>query len=340
MQILLDTDTASYEELDAAIEFLAKFRGTAQRDCTPPRVTGETTDDQLERGMDAAAPPPPPAEFTLPPGLHDIGENDVEVEIDSVVAVVELPAAPPPPPPPISAVPVAAATVIPAATAPVSSMAIPAPTPAPPGPAVPAELDSRGMPWDARIHASNRSKTIKQEWKRKRGVDENLVTAVEAQNKPKNEQPIYQGTTVNLIPPPGTFAAAVSTPATPAPAMSAAQAEAATFGHMAPHAVSSHSIPAAPVSPAPALTAPPPPPPPVVGPSSTVSTPIQAPTTAPPDFRGLMQKIQAASAAGKLSAEQVNAALAGVGLRPEEMAQLINNAPLIASVNAAVDACL
>jgi hypothetical protein len=58
------------------------------------------------------------------------------------------------------------------------------------------------------------------------------------------------------------------------------------------------------------------------------------------DFRGLMQKIQAATAAGKLSTEQVNGALAGVGLRPEEMAQLINNAPLIASVNAAIDSCL
>ena len=53
-----------------------------------------------------------------------------------------------------------------------------------------------------------------------------------------------------------------------------------------------------------------------------------------------MQKIQSATAANKLTAEQVNAALAGVGLKPEEMAQLINNAPLIASLNAAVDACL
>ena len=58
------------------------------------------------------------------------------------------------------------------------------------------------------------------------------------------------------------------------------------------------------------------------------------------DFRGLMKKIQEATAANKLTADQVNAALAGVGLKPEEMAQLINNAPLIASLNAAVDACL
>ncbi len=53
-----------------------------------------------------------------------------------------------------------------------------------------------------------------------------------------------------------------------------------------------------------------------------------------------MQKIQAAASIGKLSTDQVNAALAGVGLKPEEMAQLIGNTLYIASVNAAIDACL
>ena len=53
-----------------------------------------------------------------------------------------------------------------------------------------------------------------------------------------------------------------------------------------------------------------------------------------------MQKIQAGTAAGKLTNEHVTAALGSVGLRPEEMHALINNAPLIASVNAAVEKCL
>jgi hypothetical protein len=325
VQFLIDTATDKPAELYRIGRWLAEQFETVGASANRDAVA--------DSALDAPLPPPPPADPAVVAGMIPATDpaDDIDVEVDSVVAVVELPAAPPPPPP----VSLWTAEAAKPAT-------LPPATPAPPGPAVPAELDSRGMPWDARIHASNRSTTIKNEWKRKRGVDENLVTAVEAQNKPKNaEQPIYQGTTINLLP----VASAVAplAPVTPLPAMSAVQAETSLFGRMAPPAVSSHSTAAAPGYHAPAMTAPPPPPPPVVGPSSTVSTPTPVPTSAPPatiDFRGLMQKIQAASAAGKLTPDQVNAALAGVGLRPEEMAQLINNAPLIASVNAAVDACL
>ena len=53
-----------------------------------------------------------------------------------------------------------------------------------------------------------------------------------------------------------------------------------------------------------------------------------------------MRKIDAATRGGTLTAAQVNAALASVGLKPDEIGQLINNALLIASVNAAVDASI
>lgn len=43
------------------------------------------------------------------------------------------------------------------------------------------ELDSDGLPWDARIHAETRSKVKAGSWKRKRGVDESVVAEVEAQ---------------------------------------------------------------------------------------------------------------------------------------------------------------
>jgi len=87
----------------------------------------------------------------------------------------------------------------------------------------------------------------------------------------------------------------------------------------------------------PSTAAVPPPPP-----SVTVAAPATLPTTAAivttvVDFRSLMQKIQSATMAGKLSVEQVNAALASIGLKPEEMAQLIGNVLLISSVNAAID---
>jgi predicted P-loop ATPase len=72
---------------------------------------------------------------------------------------------------------------------------------------------------------------------------------------------------------------------------------------------------------------------------STVAPP--PPPSAPVvDFRQMMMKIQAATRGGTLTAEQVNAALASVGLKPDEIGQLINNALLIASVNAAVDASI
>ena len=100
-------------------------------------------------------------------------------------------------------------------------------------------------------------------------------------------------------------------------------------------ATASAVVPVTTVAPAPPAVPPPP-----AAPLAATSSAAPSTGNVPIDFRGLMQKIQAATAANKLTAEQVNAALAGVGLKPEEMAQLINNAPLIASLNAAVDACL
>lgn len=43
------------------------------------------------------------------------------------------------------------------------------------------ELDSAGMPWDARIHASTKTKVKDGTWKKMRGVDEDLVAEVEAE---------------------------------------------------------------------------------------------------------------------------------------------------------------
>lgn len=44
-----------------------------------------------------------------------------------------------------------------------------------------AELDSEGMPWDARIHSSAKSKTQDGKWKLARNVDKALVEAVKAE---------------------------------------------------------------------------------------------------------------------------------------------------------------
>lgn len=318
MQLLIDTDIIPMPELGALINYLddilvirrgkeeAPAPSAANDQREPLRTTGHEPTSlspaDIRTAINAAVPPPPiryvdemSTGVPAPPAGWDqvVSDNDPEVEFDNDGGVTALTvsagAAPPPPPPP----PVVYDTT----QRPIVSnhVSIPA-VPAPPGPVVAAELDVRGMPYDARIHASNRAKKIDGSWKNRRGVDAALVATIEAQNKPGN------------APTPG-----VSTMVAPArPTASGAASPATSAG-----------------------TAPPPPPPPP--PTDGAVAPVAAVPSAI-DFRGLMQKIQAASAAGKLSDEQVNTAFASVGLKPEDMGQLINNAPLIASVNAAIDA--
>ncbi len=283
MQILIDTDNTPTDELAAAINMLDDILQLRRK----PSPAAENTEAPAAvplAPMPPTAPPPPPPAAPPPPAVMlttDENGDDIEVETDeagnvtALTTSVQLPAAASPAPP----APAAASV----------SAGIPAAAPVPPGPAVAAELDSRGYPWDGRIHASNRAKKIDGSWKNKRGVDANLIVAVEAQNKPGNATPSAVG-----------------------------QAMAAQVPAVAPPAPSA-----------------PPPPAPTVG-----SAALAAIAPSAIDFRGLMQKIQQGTSAGKLTTDQVNNALAGVGLKPEEMAQLINNAPLIASVNAAIDSCL
>lgn len=47
-------------------------------------------------------------------------------------------------------------------------------------------LDAAGLPWDARIHASSKAKTVDGYWRARRGVDESLVSQVEAELKGKS----------------------------------------------------------------------------------------------------------------------------------------------------------
>jgi hypothetical protein len=55
------------------------------------------------------------------------------------------------------------------------------PDQAPDTSAADVELDARGLPWDARIHTSAKSKKVDGKWKNKRGVDKDLVFKVEAE---------------------------------------------------------------------------------------------------------------------------------------------------------------
>ena len=70
-----------------------------------------------------------------------------------------------------------------------------------------AELDSDGLPWDARIHAGTKTKTQKGVWTQKKGVDEAVRDAVMAELRQQ-----YPSATVAASVPTPTVAASVPTP--------------------------------------------------------------------------------------------------------------------------------
>lgn len=63
-----------------------------------------------------------------------------------------------------------------------------------------SEVDASGLPWDSRIHSSNKGKTAKGVWNRRRGVDDATVQTVENELRgvtlqnfpPVNQAPVQQ----------------------------------------------------------------------------------------------------------------------------------------------------
>jgi hypothetical protein len=104
-----------------------------------------------------------PAEDVAGPSTPPVADDDPEVEFDATgnVSVTS------PPPPVVHAAP-------------------------PPPPTTAAPLlthDSRGIPWDGRVHASNRATKIDGSWKSRRGVDPALLAQIEAGSVPGNTPP-------------------------------------------------------------------------------------------------------------------------------------------------------
>ncbi len=85
------------------------------------------------------------------------------------------------------------------------------------------ELDSRGLPWDHRIHSSGKAKVAAGTWKQKRGVDDAVIAAVEAELRaamavpgPTAAAPVPPPAGVPLPPAPATVpAGAVPIPPVP-----------------------------------------------------------------------------------------------------------------------------
>jgi hypothetical protein len=106
------------------------------------------------------------------------------------------------------------AFVPPAPTAP-GMVAPTASAAAPTTPANVVELDSKGLPWDERIHAGTKSKLKSGEWKAKKQVEAALVASVEAELRARvaaSPAPVAAVQDAAAV-----FAAAPGVPAVPAP---------------------------------------------------------------------------------------------------------------------------
>ena len=117
--------------------------------------------------------------------------------------------APVPAPAPVA---VAAPEPVPAPT-PVAVAETPAPAPAPAAVAPDGVvLDSDGLPWDSRIHATTKTRVMKtDQWKKKRSIDPDVVAQVETELKTTMAAPAAAA-------PAPVAEAAPATPATPAAA--------------------------------------------------------------------------------------------------------------------------
>lgn len=180
---------------------------------------------------------------------------------------------------------------------------------APPVPAAPVvssgvAVDTSGLPWDARIHsgpADKKPQNADGTWRKRRGVDDATVAAVEAELRqvmgaPAPAPTVDAGEPQAFTPPP------LAAPAVPTPPVAPADT---VFGAGAADSVSSAPpVPAAPFVPAPVAATEPP----------SVAPPPAAPASGGLSFADLMRKITAMQTAGSLTVEQTQQISASLGI--------------------------
>lgn len=191
-----------------------------------------------------------------------------------------------------------------------AATSLPSAAPAAPPTAPPAasgERDSKGMPWDGRIHASSKAKVADGTWRYKRGVDDTVIAPIEAEIRAALGAPAvavggaapafgaHPFSDVQQLSP----AAAVVASPPPVPA--------------APPAVA--AVPPAPVAPA-AVVAPPP--------AAPVAVPVPS-ATGIATYEQLMAALPPKIVSGELTAAQMQEAceqygvpsIAALGQRPD-----------------------
>ncbi len=240
-------------------------------------------------------------------------------------------------PGPVAAPPAAPAPVAAGAAAPESSAGA-SDGPAAPvtAPAAAVELDSEGLPWDARIHSSPASLTKKGPWRAKRNL--NQLT----------EQKVKEELRAAMAAQPAS--AATAAPA-PAPAETPAERtarEAVEQGLVSAPLAPAPVTPTPPAAPVP-VAATPAPPPPTVASAPAVSTPSPAPAAASPApspaaddatppatlFAAAMRKVTKAQLDGHITVPETDAILTHLGLA--QMRDLLARPDLIPVFDVSVD---
>jgi len=168
------------------------------------------------------------------------------------------------------------------------------PVPMPPSPAAIAapptaspvgvvEYDSKGMPWDGRIHASSKNKVADGTWRYKRGCDEAVIAQIEAELR-----------------------ATMGAPAVAAGGATQVQAAGGTAPAFGPHPFfdgTAPAVPPAPVAPPPVVAPPPAP---------AVAAPVAA--AAGMTYESLMLALPTKIVSGELSAQQLQQACEQFGV--------------------------
>jgi len=246
----------------------------------------------------------------------------IEVDPATLFAQAQTEALVVPPAPPVPTIAVTAAVPVPPTTIAQSPVAPPAPpvTIIP----IPPSLDKSGLPWDARIHSGSKAITKEGMWRTKRNVDDALLATVTAElrslmNIPA-PAPVVAMTAsqampvLPVIPNVPTFPAvpkvtvalpdassvAGNIPVPPAPPVAADTGAAASSGAVPP-------VPAAPPVPVP-------PPASAVVPSPATTATTASPSSGAMTFHQFVSAITSRKAAGTLTQDQINEALASMGV--------------------------
>lgn len=77
------------------------------------------------------------------------------------------------------------------------------------------DLDGDGVPWDARIHASTKTRTQKGVWTKKKGIDDATYASITASLKGTAAAPVVSTTSTPSLPPPPSAPGLPPPPAAP-----------------------------------------------------------------------------------------------------------------------------